>query len=68
MTAAEIQRLGGRAVALSGDVSVAEEAARMADGAVDALGRLDIVVNSAGVTARNALPRRGPILMTCGTA
>ena len=28
----------------------------MVDGAVDALGRLDIVVNSAGVTARNALP------------
>ena len=55
-TAAEIERLGGRAVALSGDVSVAEDAAGMADSAVDALGRLDIVVNSAGVTARNALP------------
>ena len=55
-TAAEIERRGGRAVALSGDVSVAEEAARMVDDAVDALGRLDIVVNSAGVTARNALP------------
>ena len=55
-TAAEIERLGGRAVALSGDVSVAEDAAGMVDGAVDALGRLDIVVNSAGVTARNALP------------
>ena len=34
----------------------AEDAAGMVDGAVDALGRLDIVVNSAGVTARNALP------------
>ena len=43
--------------ALSGDVSVAEDAAGMVDGAVDALGRLDIVVNSAGVTARNALPQ-----------
>ena len=52
----EIERAGGRAVALSGDVSVAEDAAGMVDGAVDALGRLDIVVNSAGVTARNALP------------
>ena len=56
-TAAEIERLGGRAVALSGDVSVAEDAAGMVDGAVDTLGRLDIVVNSAGVTARNALPQ-----------
>ena len=55
-TVAEIERLGGRAVALSGDVSAAEDAAGMVDGAVDALGRLDIVVNSAGVTARNALP------------
>ena len=55
-TVAEIERLGGRAIALSGDVSVAEDAAGMVDGAVDALGRLDIVVNSAGVTARNALP------------
>ena len=55
-TAAEIERSGGTAVALSGDVSVAEDATGMVDGAVDALGRLDIVVNSAGVTARNALP------------
>ena len=55
-TAAEIERLGGAAAALSGDVSIAEDAAGMVDGAVDALGRLDIVVNSAGVTARNALP------------
>lgn len=55
-TAAEIERSGGRAVALSGDVSVAEDATGMVDGAVDSLGRLDIVVNSAGVTARNALP------------
>ena len=55
-TVAEIERIGGRAVALSGDVSVAEDAAGMVDGAVDALGQLDIVVNSAGVTARNALP------------
>ena len=55
-TVAEIERIGGRAVALSGDVSVAEDVAGMVDGAVDALGQLDIVVNSAGVTARNALP------------
>ena len=55
-TVAEIERIGGRAVTLSGDVSVAEDAAGMVDGAVDALGQLDIVVNSAGVTARNALP------------
>ena len=55
-TAAEIGRHGGRAVALSGDVSAAADAAGMVYGAVKALGRLDIVVNSAGVTARNALP------------
>ena len=55
-TAADIERSGGKAVTLSGDVSVADDAAAMVDGAVDALGRLDVVVNSAGVTARNALP------------
>ncbi len=55
-TVSEIERLDGTAVALSGDVSVAGAAAGMVDGAVDALGRLEIVVNSAGVTARNALP------------
>lgn len=55
-TAAEIERNGGTAVALSGDVAAAGDAAAMVDGAVYALGRLDIVVNSAGVTARNALP------------
>ena len=55
-TVSEIEMLSGTAVALSGDVSVAGDAAAMVDGAVNALGRLDIVVNSAGVTARNALP------------
>ena len=55
-TVSEIERLGGRAVALSGDVSVAKDVAAMVDSAVNGLGRLDVVVNSAGVTARNALP------------
>ena len=44
------------AVALSGDVSIAEDAERMVQAAVNEFGRLDILVNSAGVTARNALP------------
>ena len=44
------------AVALSGDVSSAEDAERMVQAAVNEFGRLDILVNSAGVTARNALP------------
>ena len=44
------------AVALSGDVSNAEDAERMVQAAVNEFGRLDILVNSAGVTARNALP------------
>ncbi len=55
-TAAEIEHNGGTAATLSGDVSAADDAAAMVDGATEALGRLDIVVNSAGVTARNALP------------
>ncbi len=47
---------GGRALALSGDVSDGEDAARMVSAAVSEFGRLDILLNSAGVSARNALP------------
>ena len=47
---------GGRALALSGDVSSAEDAERMVQATVDEFGRLDILVNSAGISARNALP------------
>ncbi len=43
-----IEERGGRAVAVKGDVSKAEDARAIVDGAVRTYGRLDILVNNAG--------------------
>ncbi len=40
---------GGRAIATVGDVSSAADAARMVAETVDALGRLDVLINNAGI-------------------
>ena len=55
-TAGEVKASGGRVIAVSGDVSAGEDAERMVSAAVAEFGRLDILVNSAGISARNALP------------
>ena len=55
-TASMIEELGGRTIALSGDVSVGEDAKAMVEATVSEFGRLDILLNSAGISARNALP------------
>src|SRR4051812_39929627 len=46
---AEITGKGGRAVAVRGDVSKAADVARLFDEAVGSFGRLDVLVNNAGV-------------------
>lgn len=46
---AEIESLGRRAVAVEGDLSRAENAESIVRAAVDALGRLDVLVNNASV-------------------
>ena len=52
-TVAAIEREGGRAIACAGDVSKDRDVARLVASAIDAFGRLDIVVNNAGTTHRN---------------
>lgn len=46
----DIQRNGGTAFAIQGDVSKLEEAQRVVKATTDAFGRLDILVNNAGTT------------------
>ena len=55
-TVRSIEDLGGQATTLAGDVSDSDDARRMVHSTVDAFDSLDILLNSAGVTARNALP------------
>jgi 3-oxoacyl-[acyl-carrier protein] reductase len=50
---AAAKRLGPSAMALKGDVSNRADMERAARAAIDALGRIDIVVNNAGTTHRN---------------
>lgn len=55
-TAKEIEAGGGDATIVTGDVSRNIDAESMVQAAVQTYGRLDILVNSAGVSGRNALP------------
>ncbi len=50
VTAAEIEALGRRAIALKGDVTNAEEAKEIVAKVADEMGSLDILVNNAGIT------------------
>jgi NAD(P)-dependent dehydrogenase (short-subunit alcohol dehydrogenase family) len=54
-TADAVTAAGGEATVVTGDVSRTDDAKAMVDAALEAFGKLDVLVNSAGVTARNAL-------------
>ena len=49
-TAAEIERVGGKAVTVRGDLAQVDECRRVVDEAAAALGGIDILVNNSGVT------------------
>jgi NAD(P)-dependent dehydrogenase (short-subunit alcohol dehydrogenase family) len=51
----EIRAAGGRAVAHTGSVAVADDVKSLIDAAVGAFGRLDILVNNAAIMIRNLL-------------
>jgi len=54
--AERIRETGSNAIALAGDVSSRADTERMVKDTVDACGRLDVLVNSAGVSPRYARP------------
>jgi dehydrogenase/reductase SDR family member 7B len=51
-TARELEQAGIRYLTLQGDVSVEEEVARMVEQTVAAFGRIDILINNAGISMR----------------
>jgi NAD(P)-dependent dehydrogenase (short-subunit alcohol dehydrogenase family) len=53
--AAQIRAAGGRALALRADVSSAESVRQMAAASVEAFGRIDLLVNNAGLFANLAM-------------
>ena len=55
-TADMVKAAGSQVAVVTGDVANSADAERMVIGTVDAFGRIDVLVNSAGVTGRNALP------------
>jgi 3-oxoacyl-[acyl-carrier protein] reductase len=54
---AHITALGGQAIAIQGDVSIAEDVANMFDTVQNTYGKLDILVNNAGITRDNLIIR-----------
>lgn len=52
-TAKEIEAMGQKALVVVADVSKAEDAERLINETVNALGRLDVLVNNAGITRDN---------------
>ena len=58
--AGEIKDQGGEVSILVGDVTDADAAKSMVRTALDDFGKLDVLVNSAGVTPRNAFAKRTP--------
>lgn len=54
---AELKQQGAEAVAVQGNVTVADDAEKMVEASVQAFGRVDILVNNAGITRDGLLLR-----------
>jgi NADP-dependent 3-hydroxy acid dehydrogenase YdfG len=55
--AAELGRDGGKAIAVTTDVTRREEVQRLVDKAVEAFGRIDVMINNAGLMPQSLLER-----------
>lgn len=53
----EIEQAGGKAVYFLGDISKGEEAKKLVDFALESFGRIDVIVNNAGITRDNLIMR-----------
>ena len=52
---AQVEAAGGKAVGIDADITKADDLARMMQTAVDSFGRLDVLVNNAGMETRQSL-------------
>ncbi len=55
--AGELTRSGGKALAITTDVTHCEQVKRFVDGAVQAYGRIDVMINNAGLMPQSPLER-----------
>src|SRR5271169_6110681 len=55
-TAAQIRKMGRRAIALTADVTSSKDVDRMVRSSLDEFGRIDVLVNNAGINTKHRMP------------
>jgi len=55
-----IEKEDGKAISIKSDITKEDDIKKIVDVAVDEYGSIDVLINSAGVSARNAMPENAP--------